>query len=133
MTHRPLTDADLDTISARAESALPGPWRLFDQWEPNNLARENVVLWNDPHLAEGVDGWVCQVPGDPANAEFIAHARADVPRLIADLRASRARVAVLSTANTELHAEVERLRGFLDGEAQRRHEAETLAEWRAQQ
>ena len=85
-------DKELDEIGARADRALPGPWRLFDQYEPDNLARENVVLWNDPHLAEGVDGWVCQVPGDPADAEFIAHAREDVPRLIAYLRAKNAEV-----------------------------------------
>lgn len=81
-----MTDAELKEISARADRALPGPWRLFDQWEPNNLARENVVLWDDPQLAEGVDGWVCQVPGDPADAEFIAHARTDVPLLVAEVR-----------------------------------------------
>ena len=76
---------DLDAIGARAEAATPGPWfrvidtdvcRLADGTHPEVavcLRTEDVGV----------------VQSHEANADFIAHARADVPALVAELRAAR--------------------------------------------
>ena len=64
-----MTAADrLDEIAARADAANYGPWEPDGShfWTPSGRS--------DFHL-------------DPADAEFIAHARTDVPRLVAALRA----------------------------------------------
>ena len=66
---------DLDAIEARAEAATEGPWF-------NN--RNGVVIVESHPLAPTVSensSW-----GD---AEFIAAARADIPALVAELRAAR--------------------------------------------
>jgi hypothetical protein len=94
---------DLDAIEARAAAAQAGPWRSTwpDPNDPNNLdepvveslapglsyAERMVVgtMWHDGSHA------VC----GERNAAFIAAARADVPALVAALRASRAEVAAL--------------------------------------
>ena len=75
-----LTDDDLAAIEARANAATPGPW--FSSG-PN--------LNTNPHVFE-LDYWN---GGDDAikhanrNAVFIAHARNDIPRLIAEVRRLR--------------------------------------------
>lgn len=61
----------LDEIQARAKLASPAPWNA-----PAEPAR---VIWS------GVKKVV--VYSFPADGEFIAHAREDVPRLVAALRA----------------------------------------------
>lgn len=60
-----MTTNDLAAITARAAAASPGPWTVEEAW----------------HVHEWVDG------GD---AEFIAHARTDVPDLVAEVTELRA-------------------------------------------
>lgn len=80
-------DLDLDAIEARANAATPGPWHDdHEQFEGKEL----------PCVAVGDFGWVCAGQNVPAydedseqgkaDAEFIAHARADVPALVARVR-----------------------------------------------
>lgn len=83
-----MTEAELSAIEARVNAATPGPW---------NVIEENDVGPND----EGYWAWLEVGPakvdmptGGPekekkqaeSDAEFIAHARADVPALIAEVR-----------------------------------------------
>lgn len=84
----------LDEIEARADAATEGPWEMYD----GNEGTEYAPLWcvandafhNPPEdeAAEwiGVEIYV----GDKPDAEFIAHAREDVPKLVAALRAVEA-------------------------------------------
>ena len=72
-----LTDL-LDEIRDRADRATGGPWSWAsrvtvdgDSWA--------VFDGSDHALASNSDGW-------SADAEFIAHAREDVPRMVAALR-----------------------------------------------
>jgi hypothetical protein len=60
-----VTDDELDVIGARANAATPGPWTWPD--------------WDD-----------CSEQEADANNEFIAHAREDVPALVAEVRRLRA-------------------------------------------
>lgn len=70
-----LTNEDLDAIEARANAATEGPWAA-DRLEGNLDSLYSRV-------AE-VGMWL------EADAEFIAHARADVPALVAEVRRLRA-------------------------------------------
>ncbi len=90
-----MTDLDLDSIKARCEAATPGPWRWWDASELRSL-----VFEDDPHL----DDLSAPIVGEPimggfgepewdisvADAEFIAHAREDVPALVAEVKRLRA-------------------------------------------
>jgi hypothetical protein len=72
---------DLDAIEQRANAATQGPWTL-----------ERVGDWHEPGWM--IDGIVrgpkgdntLNVDGDKALGEFIAHARTDVPALVARVR-----------------------------------------------
>lgn len=92
---------DLDAIEARANRATPGPWDAIGPYEVHVLAACDC----EPEGACGdcEDGGfaVCSFNEHMrerafANFEFIAHARTDIPALIARVR--------------ELEAEVERMR-----------------------
>lgn len=72
-----LTDADLQAIKERAEKATPGPWKVGRQ-SPNGAC--NVGTINGLLTAQTTDG---------SNAEFIAHAREDVPKLLAEVERLR--------------------------------------------
>ena len=84
---------DLDAIEARAEAATPGPWtaRLRDDmWEINDGSGSNFVsivesCWLPDDCDAGQYGGIPDVD----DARFIAHARADIPALVAELRAAR--------------------------------------------
>ena len=84
---------DLDAIEARAEAATPGPWtaRLRDDmWEINDGSGSNFVsivesCWLPDDCDAGQYGGIPDVD----DARFIAHAHADIPALVAELRAAR--------------------------------------------
>lgn len=80
--HDPREAADavsdyLDAIEARAEAATEGPW-----------LNVGLVVWSTTTHEDVADTVVEPVnPQQLANADFIAHARTDVPALVAALRA----------------------------------------------
>ena len=107
MTHTPPTGQQLDEIQARANAATRGPWGFYDGDNYAEVAadmqvtspgscnyRERVARLEDE------DYWDDQAhDGDDeerapeqmaANAAFIAHAREDVPALLAEVRRLRA-------------------------------------------
>jgi hypothetical protein len=81
----------LDEIALRADAATPGPWWVAD----GNEGHEAGPLWmvvNDAFLNPPADPdvpWIAAEVriGIQWDAEFIAHARTDVPTLVAALRA----------------------------------------------
>lgn len=85
----PLTEERLAEIRERAEAASPGPWeRGLNEW----AVQISSVFWGDGRLlaemnilneADMVDP-VAYERSEP-NAEFIAHAREDVPWLLAEV------------------------------------------------
>jgi hypothetical protein len=90
-----MTNEELKAIRERAEAATPGPW----YWE-----KLDADGWNDTEMPclvsasdEGVmDFGDCEqyypTEGSPPNdedAEFIAHAREDVPKLLAEIERLR--------------------------------------------
>ena len=81
----------LDEIEARANAATPGPWEWEGEakaeWEEgaNSLVPsrrpDDPVLYGYGYDASGIE------VKTPADAEFIAHSRTDVPDMAAALRA----------------------------------------------
>lgn len=71
----------LDEIIARADEATEGPWVVFEGDEANGVdsATRGQITWDDH------GGQVFK----PADAEFIAHARTDVPKLVIALKSVR--------------------------------------------
>lgn len=86
-----LTDAELDEIEARAEKATEGPW-VAECGSSNSPCIDFVLTENiDPRLDDRAS--IAETYTDEAeNADFIASARTDVPRLVAEVRRLRAQV-----------------------------------------
>lgn len=98
-----MTDEELDEIQKRADAATPGPWRwgcwntFFLSSEPDDMRARNT-LEHDPALPQDSAGVqtpeqrgrrVLSVEDDGPSLEdrmFIAHAREDIPALIAEIR-----------------------------------------------
>ena len=78
-----LTDL-LDDIEARAEAATPGPWV-----EEDKGASALVVEGTEGYSADGSCRAVAEEVYLAKDRAFIAHARTDVPQLVAALRAVR--------------------------------------------
>jgi hypothetical protein len=74
-----MTDLDLDAIEARVNAAADGPWVAERGARPTQWPKDYVArpLRNRFRV------------GDEADAEFIAHARTDVPALVAEVRRLR--------------------------------------------
>ena len=103
---------DLDTIEARAAAATLGPWKFYTPSEhkrdfriaalgvlPSCDAEVRVPIWNGGYVCRltrshptGADGGL---PPRKEDAAFIAHARADVPALVAEVRRLRQQVELM--------------------------------------
>jgi len=89
-----LSDSDLDEIERRAASASPGPWQAFiedrDHQSGDTVIRmggENPLV-PDMYVQYSLPGpTFVRVPD--ADLDFIAEARQDVPRLVAEVRRLR--------------------------------------------
>lgn len=99
----PLSKEQLDAIRARADAATPGPWE-FDEdlvtlHERGPYAWSKIVLtWGDPTGDRDPDWeWGLYAP-DGNDAEFIAHARTDIPALLEHIEAQAAEIAALREA-----------------------------------
>lgn len=106
----PMSDAEVREALARAERASAGPWLtgiLDGPFNPETCAKYVEACLDRGALAEfwlvscvkpdGVAD-VCHVgngPTSPQNADFLAAARTDVPRLVATIREREAEIAEL--------------------------------------
>ncbi|MEV4159250.1 hypothetical protein [Nonomuraea dietziae] len=104
----PITDSELQEIDSRAQAATPGPWHVrfldddaaanlvavstvpdtgggerWPEWDNSEMVAATLVQFPKPYVASPDDRW-------DENAAFIAHARSDVPRLLAEVRRLRA-------------------------------------------
>ncbi|UWU87666.1 hypothetical protein N2605_14860 [Bradyrhizobium yuanmingense] len=76
----PLTADEIEAIKARCEQATAGPWKSFIE------TRENIS-GSDFIQTEGEDIYL--TGATEADQDFIAHARQDIPRLIAEIESLR--------------------------------------------
>lgn len=90
-----ITDSELDAIEARAAAALPGPWESSIEGRDHDSG-DDVILTGGPN-DDAPDLYVTlvyrNVPGQrlptTADWDFIANARQDVPKLVAEVRRLR--------------------------------------------
>lgn len=82
---------NLAEIKARAQAATPGPWFAGDA-NGGDPPHERRPFWvvstedTDPDLGEAPEEWAAEIRvGAQGDAEFIAHAREDVPALVAEV------------------------------------------------
>jgi hypothetical protein len=87
---------DIETIKAREQVATPGPWGTKASLSKDVFQAADVAITAD-RVAIGEMWEGCPGPGDlpyirfaAANAEFIAHARTDLPELVAEVERLRA-------------------------------------------
>lgn len=86
-----MTTIDHEAIRRRAEAATPGPWNCHDFGTPGQEEPSSIVVhageFNWRELYEDGESAIAWMPGwdsdHAADAEFIAHAREDVPALLA--------------------------------------------------
>jgi len=87
-----LTDRELDEIAARADAALTQPWESYvegrDHSSGDSFIRTGAMDNDAPDIYVTLSYWSDEPP-KPAGADvldFIAAARQDVPRLVAEVR-----------------------------------------------
>lgn len=87
---------DLDAIEARANAATPGPWRVFTHRVQRSGFQPPPEVYH-PKAIEDAPGDIAHgvpVGASAEDTEFIAHARTDVPALVAEVRRCRALPAI---------------------------------------
>lgn len=94
----------LDQIEARANAATEGPWEAY---RPNPAYRIYEICSTTP---QGLDETLAEVAGYNASddADFIAHARTDVPWLIEQVRKRDAALQAVLDLHREARNDVDR-------------------------
>lgn len=86
------TPLDLDAIRARAEAATEGPWAVApEDFGPHTEGDFPVVDRRADYIGHSPDDGV-RAGFDLPDAEFIAHARTDVPALVEEVERLRERL-----------------------------------------
>lgn len=77
-----MTETELREIQARCEAASPGPWRACIEGRDHESGTSFVMTGEGPGRGEDLE-----IPAaTTADMDFIAHARQDIPRLLAEVR-----------------------------------------------
>jgi hypothetical protein len=92
-----LTNEELAAIRERAEKATPGDWAYYEN--------DNVVVTLHPDYQYAME--IVEEIGTGFDAEFIAHARADIPKLLAHIE-------VLEAENKRLKDIIDRIDDLVD-------------------
>ncbi|MPZ16114.1 MAG: hypothetical protein GEU73_17130 [Chloroflexi bacterium] len=87
-----LNEAELDAIADRCEAASPGPWEAIvegrDHWSGDDFIRVSGLDEEpDLYVSRAEAGSIR--PAATADLDFIAAARQDIPRLLAEVRRLR--------------------------------------------
>lgn len=79
-------DNELALIKARVNAATEEPWRVGadrEYWAKEPSPQFGQLLVGTTTMVEGPIMLVAEINSQRADAEFIAHARSDIPRLLA--------------------------------------------------
>jgi hypothetical protein len=98
-----MTEDDLQAIEARANAATPGPWATGAGKVEGGQVRELVIAPNDDVIvAIAYGGFGNPVDRTTQDRTFIASARTDVPKLVAEVR--RLREALVDAWDAGFHS-----------------------------
>ena len=84
----PITDAELDAMQQRADAASKGPWRSFIEGRNNECGSSFIQISDDDREDDMYVSRELKFASD-ADLDFIAAARHDIPRLIAEIKRLR--------------------------------------------
>ncbi len=79
--HQPPTEAELDEIRARCDAATAPPWRSFVEGRDHTSGSSFIMRGEGTSRHEDIELTGATV----ADQDFIAHARQDVPHLVAEV------------------------------------------------
>jgi len=91
-----LTDEQLAEIRKRAEAATAGPWGIED----------GEIVSLTELIADLFPSTVCDGYDSQGTAEFIAHAREDVPKLLAEIERLTKVIKYVNDLSEEFYTEV---------------------------
>ena len=90
----PISDQELAMIEARRAAATNGPWESFiegrDHLAGDDFIRTGGLDDASPDMHVTLYHGATPTPAPPEDLDFIASARQDIPRLIAEIRRLRA-------------------------------------------
>ena len=81
--HNLLSEAELREIERRVEAASAGPWKSFVEGRDHTSGSSFIMTGEGDHRGEDIELTGATI----TDQDFIAAARQDVPRLIAEIRA----------------------------------------------
>jgi hypothetical protein len=85
---KPMTDKELQDIKDRCRVVTPGPWRSYIEGRDHTSGSDFIMTGE-----AGARGNDIELTGaTKADQDFIAHARQDVPRLLAEVERLRRRL-----------------------------------------
>ncbi len=84
MEHKQLTE-----ILARAEKASPAPWKSYVEGRDHRSGSSFIMVGSSGDRRADIE----LLGGTTADQDFIAHARQDVPLLVAEIRRLQSRLA----------------------------------------
>lgn len=84
----PLTIRELREIRARCEAATPGPWKAFLEGRDHESGSDFIRTGEGPNRREDIE----MSGATPADYDFVANARQDIPRLLGEIARLRALV-----------------------------------------
>jgi hypothetical protein len=89
----PIPDGELDEIEQRAAAASPAPWEAFIEGRDHTAGDDFIRIGGfddaqpDMYIQHYLGASSVRVPA--TDLDFIAHARQDIPRLVAEIRRLR--------------------------------------------
>jgi len=90
-----LGDDELREIRARCDAARPGPWRSFVEGRDHTSGSSFIMTGENATRGDDIE----LTGATAADQDFIAHAREDVPRLLAEIERQR-QAGVAATADS---------------------------------
>jgi hypothetical protein len=90
----PLTSDEIEAIERRCHAASPGPWVSYVEGRDHTSGSSFIRTGADDARTEDIELYGATV----ADQDFIAAARQDVPRLIAEIRRLRMQLGFVDPA-----------------------------------
>jgi hypothetical protein len=92
-----ITDDDLSAMKARMEATTPGPWTSYFEGR-DHFSGDSFIQTSTQDIYITADDYAGGGGHFAADQDFIAHARQDMPRLIAEVERLRAEVGRMAKA-----------------------------------
>jgi hypothetical protein len=82
----PMTDAELEAIRVRAQAATPGPWTSMVEGRDHTSGDSFIMIGPPERRTDDMYVSLGSHPASPADQDFVAAARQDIPRLLNEIQ-----------------------------------------------